>query len=214
MSLIPFDSVPIRENGEPLVDVEQFGLLAEPVYFSRELSSDRRVPLRRGVVERLVAVQSKLGGRKLKIWDGFRPRPVQKLLFDEFHSRLVAEHPEWTEERLRQEAGMFVVDPGVSGRIPPHATGGAVDLTIVDASGQELDMGTGFDHFGPEAAPHYFETENASATVRDNRRLLRETLEAAGFRSHEHEWWHFDYGTQLWAAGLNQPFAVYGETHP
>jgi D-alanyl-D-alanine dipeptidase len=107
--------------------------------------------------------------------------------------------------------GTFVTiatDPNV---IPIHSTGGSVDLTLVDESGAELDMGTGFDHFGPEAAALYFERGEVNKRAGDNRRILRKALIEAGFRYDEDEWWHFDYGNQIWAAALHKPKAIYSE---
>ncbi|WP_157534143.1 M15 family metallopeptidase [Moritella sp. JT01] len=46
---------------------------------------------------------------------------------------------------------------------------------------------------------------------RDNRRLLRQAMESAGFRTDKDEWWYFDYGTQLWAAEFGYSVAIYGE---
>jgi D-alanyl-D-alanine dipeptidase len=82
---------------------------------------------------------------------------------------------------------------------------------LVDESGAEIDMGTRFDHFGPEAAALYFEQDGDNETARDNRRILRVALTKADFRYDEDEWWHFDYGNQIWAAALDKPKAIYSE---
>ena len=72
-------------------------------------------------------------------------------------------------------------------------------------------MGTGFDYFGPEAAALYYEDIEGHEPIRENRRLLRRVLVDAGFRFDEDEWWHFDYGNQIWASALNKSKAIYGE---
>ena len=124
------------------------------------------------------------------------------------------EHPDWSEERLRERVGTFVTVATDPTRIPTHTTGGSVDLTLVDEIGAELDMGTGFDHFGPEAAALYFEQGGrGNATARRNRRILREALTSADFRFEDDEWWHFDYGNQIWAAASGKPQAAYGEVN-
>jgi len=71
-----------------------------------------------------------------------------------------------------------------------HSRGAAVDLTIVDAKGKELDMGTPYDFFGREAHTDY---TGHSAAVQANRDLLRTTLQAVGFKGIRTEWWHFSY---------------------
>ena len=72
-------------------------------------------------------------------------------------------------------------------------------------------MGTEFDHFGPRAAAMYFEEPGRDERIRDNRRLLREAMLSEGFRQDEDEWWHYDFGNQIWAATFDKPFAIYGE---
>jgi D-alanyl-D-alanine dipeptidase len=70
----------------------------------------------------------------------------------------------------------------------------AVDLTLVDSLGKELDMGTPFDHFGEEA--HHAFTD-LSDSILTNRKLLKEGMEAAGFTALRTEWWHYLYGEKL-----------------
>ncbi len=108
-------------------------------------------------------------GLGLKMFDCYRPRPYQQRLWDK------VPNPDY-------------VTPPAKGSM--HSRGAAVDLTIVDANGQELDMGTPYDFFG--AAAHT-DHANLPAKVLTNRRLLRETLEAAGFKGIRTEWWHFSY---------------------
>lgn len=107
-------------------------------------------------------------GYKIKIYDCYRPLDVQKKMW--------AITPNAT----------YVADPE-KGSI--HNRGGAVDLTLTDYSGNELDMGTKFDHFGPEAAHDY---KNLSAEVLANRKLLKDIMLRNGFKSFASEWWHYN----------------------
>lgn len=107
-------------------------------------------------------------GYRIKLLDCYRPLDIQKKMW------AIVPNPK------------YVADPR-KGSI--HNRGGAVDLTLVDANGLELEMGTDFDHFGPEAAHNY---QNLTKQVRSNRKLLRNTMTAAGFRIMESEWWHYD----------------------
>jgi zinc D-Ala-D-Ala dipeptidase len=66
-----------------------------------------------------------------------------------------------------------------------------VDVTLVDAKGRELEMPTRFDDFSPRAAHN--ETK-LPASAMENRRLLAETMEKAGFQRLPSEWWHYDDG--------------------
>ena len=65
------------------------------------------------------------------------------------------------------------------------------DLTLADRTGQELDMGTPYDFFGPEAHPSY---QALPDSVLANRRLLRETMIRYGFKPIRTEWWHYSFG--------------------
>jgi D-alanyl-D-alanine dipeptidase len=68
--------------------------------------------------------------------------------------------------------------------------------------GNELDMGTPFDFFGPEAASDYFERKEPVAEVRANRRLLYNLLHEIGFQNYEEEWWHYSRGDNMAARKL------------
>ena len=77
-----------------------------------------------------------------------------------------------------------------------HNFGMALDLSLLDEHGKEIDTGTPFDDFRPIAQPRHedqFLTEGllTEEQVR-HRRLLRELMESAGFIQLPHEWWHYD----------------------
>lgn len=105
----------------------------------------------------------------LKMFDCYRPRPYQQRLWDK------VPNPDY-------------VTPPAKGSM--HSRGAALDLTIVDKNGKELDMGTPYDFFGKEA---HTDNTNLPAQVLANRKLLRETLEAVGFKGIRTEWWHFSF---------------------
>jgi D-alanyl-D-alanine dipeptidase len=87
----------------------------------------------------------------------------------------------------------YVADPKI-GSI--HNYGFAVDLTILDAEGRELDMGTAFDEFTPLAEPRreeeFLRQGRLTALHLENRLLLRRVMEGAEFTTLAIEWWHFD----------------------
>jgi len=112
---------------------------------------------------------------------------------------------------LKTAVGFFITPPYDNTRIPAHATGGTVDLTVVDEHGTELDMGTGFDCFGDEAAPFHFEIYRDKPEITRNRKMLREAMMAEDFTLSQSEWWHFDWGNQVWALRSGKSFAFYGE---
>lgn len=118
----------------------------------------------------LVKVQQQLRQQNvgLKIWDAYRPYSVTEKMW----------------EPLKDER--YVANPKYGSG---HNRGVAVDLTLVDiTTGNELDMGTGFDHFSDTAHVSF---KALPANVLANRALLQQHMEAAGFVVLETEWWHF-----------------------
>ena len=111
-------------------------------------------------------------GLALKMLDCYRPRPIQWKLWEKVPDR------------------RYVSDPRKGSM---HNRGAAVDLTIVDAEGNELDMGTPYDFFGPQAHPSYTALPD---TVLHHRQLLSETMIHYGFRPTNTEWWHFSWNGQ------------------
>lgn len=129
-----------------------------------------RVYLRYGTVLKLMKVQAQLRkqGMLLKLWDGFRSVNA--------HQRLWDAYPD----------ANYVADPATGGS--SHSRGNTVDVTIVDAYGNELTMPTGFDDFTVLADRDY---SDCSATAAQNATMLQELMEANGFEGYEKEWWHF-----------------------
>jgi D-alanyl-D-alanine dipeptidase len=70
-----------------------------------------------------------------------------------------------------------------------HNKGGAVDITLVDLNGKELEMGTTFDFFGKESSHNYL---NLSEEILANRKFLKEIMLQNNFKSFESEWWHYN----------------------
>jgi len=106
-------------------------------------------------------------GLRLRIFDGYRPTEAQWVLWSHFPD------------------ADFVADPRLGS---PHSRGVAVDLTLVDAAGSALDMGTGFDDF--TARSHHGSTDVSVAAQR-NRYLLMGLMLSAGWQFYSMEWWHY-----------------------
>ncbi|MBK8701614.1 MAG: M15 family metallopeptidase [Saprospiraceae bacterium] len=135
--------------------------------------------LRPRVAKRLLTAKEALQkeyGYSLKMFDCYRPRPAQQRLWD------VVPNPDY-------------VTPPAKGSM--HNRGLAVDLTLVDKNGKELDMGTPYDFFGPKAHTDNMELPEEVLT---NRNLLKNALQAQSFSGIRTEWWHFSYNE---AAGLS-----------
>lgn len=133
--------------------------------------------LRPEVAEAIVKAQKQLGkkGYGLKMFDCYRPRPFQQRLWDKV-----------PDDR-------YVTNPKKGSM---HNRGAAVDLTLVDKNGKELDMGTPYDFFGEKA---YQTCTDLPKNVLENRKLLNSTLESVGFKTIRTEWWHFSYTKKKYA---------------
>ena len=128
------------------------------------------VYLRWGTVKKLMLVSQDLEelGLYMKIWDGFRPVSAQFVLWE------VCPDP------------TYVANPTTGHS--SHSRGNTVDLTLVDANGQEVEMPTGFDDFSPLANRDYSDCTDAAA---NNAQLLEILMEKHGFSGYYGEWWHF-----------------------
>ena len=131
--------------------------------------------LRKSTAEALVKANEafKQLGYRIKLFDCYRPLSVQKKMW----KILPGTH--------------YVANPAKGSK---HNRGAAVDLTLVDAQGKELNMGTPFDFFGKEA--HHTYTQY-SKEVLENRKLLKETLDKFNFKSIYSEWWHYEYRPEM-----------------
>jgi D-alanyl-D-alanine dipeptidase len=127
--------------------------------------------LRYEVLKDLLIVQSEFKklGYKIKIWDCYRPLSVQKLM--------------WAKYPIRG----LVADPSTGSR---HNRGSAVDLTLCDLEGNEVDMGTDHDDLSIKGRTFY---RGFNDTVFKNRMLLRTVMENNHFIGINSEWWHFSH---------------------
>ena len=110
---------------------------------------------------------------KIKLFDCYRPLSIQQKMWE------IVPKPE------------YVADPK-KGSI--HNRGGAVDITLVNANGVELEMGTSFDFFGIQASHNY---KKLPVSVKANRKYLKDIMIKNGFNSFDSEWWHYNLKTGL-----------------
>ncbi len=235
----PYQQVPIVECGEALMPIpSQEFVCAQPhPYQVLGAPYGDRSPfcLRQGVVARLLQAQTLLQaqypGWRLLIFDAYRPIAVQQFMVDytlASAARTQGYDPatltaDQRQELLVQVYQMWAVPSADPHTPPPHSTGGAVDLTLVDANGTEIEMGSPIDELSPRSHPDYFAAiatdpsqpsgvRQAAALATQHRQLLYQVMHTVGFQRHPLEWWHFSFGDQLWAwltAG-RQGIAHYG----
>jgi D-alanyl-D-alanine dipeptidase len=155
---------------------DEFGVECDLVYASERNFTGRRVYARAdchlhadtaALLRRAADLAAPLGFR-LRILDAFRPAEAQWKLWEHLPDP------------------MYLADPR---RGSPHSMGAAVDLTLVDAaSGEVLDLGTGFDDMRPLS---WHGSTAVSAIAQRHRALLLGIMTAAGFDFYRNEWWHY-----------------------
>lgn len=163
---------------EPLVDLTKLDstIVIDMKYattdnfLGKKVYNSARCLLRKSVAERLIRVQRRLQkmGLGLKIWDAYRPLSVQRKFWE------YCPDPR------------YVAPPEKGSR---HNRGAAVDVTLVDAMGNELEMPTRFDDFSKRAAS---DSPDVSPVARKNRKILIDAMTAEGFKGISSEWWHYD----------------------
>jgi D-alanyl-D-alanine dipeptidase len=128
--------------------------------------------LHKKAAQALIKVQKELSllGLGLKVFDGYRPLSVQQLMWDKIQDERYVSNPAKNKGR--------------------HTRGTAVDATLVDTKGCELEMPTVFDDFTEKAHSDY---PNVSEEALKNRSLLHKVMRKHGFQPLQSEWWHFDF---------------------
>ena len=169
----------IAQDPSDLVDLEKInpGFVFDMRYatdnnfIGEQVYPQSRCFLRYEAAVRLDSVQKELEtiALGLKIFDGYRPLEVQRQMWEVMPD------------------SRYVANPYEGGS--RHNRGAAVDVSLVDSTGKELKMPTGFDDFSERAHQDYMELPS---NVRRNRWILRTVMEKYGFTAITSEWWHYD----------------------
>ncbi len=218
----PYQQIPILECNEPLVPIplEQFAVELPHPYEKLGANYGERSPyyLRQGVLNALrkaqVQLQQHYPGWRLKIFDAYRPVEVQQFMVDYTFASAVQARGFDREELSREQRQdiwqqvyqFWAVPSDDPAAPPPHSTGAAIDITLVDAQGYTVEMGSEIDELSPRSHPNYYanSTEKEEQQYHGRRQLLNQVMHAVGFRRHPGEWWHFSLGDQMWAWQHNQ----------
>jgi len=188
-------AVPVVESGEPLVRLP--GSL-----------SPAGALVRAGLADRLMAADLQLPrGVRLRVVEGFRPVELQRSIIASYAEEVRAHHPGIDEVELARLTSRFVSPVDVA----PHVAGAAVDLTLVDVCGEELDLGTPIDATPEQSEGRcWFAAAGIGADARAHRELLGRVLGAQGLVNYPTEWWHWSLGDRYWALVTGARHAPYG----
>ncbi|MGR0278851.1 M15 family metallopeptidase [Marinomonas dokdonensis] len=214
-----YRKITIEDNGEALIPLSTSGKIVTYPFYAK-MGIANAIPecfVRETVFEKLHEVVSLLPKRtRLVVLDGWRPFSVQQYLFDTLINILKKSYPECPEEYLHEKAKRLVSPPSTDVKSPsPHLTGGSIDVTLCDNIGRFIDMGTHFDEASQDSWTDALEASRWENTeAQRNRRILFHAMTEAGFTNLPSEWWHYDFGNQLWAYRTGNTQANYGVTRP
>jgi len=208
-------AIPIKECHEPLLDLKNQSTVLYGPPPECEATAPDYTKIRKTVYEKLCQAQKNLPqGWRFRIYEGYRSLAVQKLLFEQELQRVKQRIPqasqaEWHYETSRLVSPVRHADGSLN--IPPHNTGAAIDLEIINDEGLLLDMGMAAKDWS-SVDPDLCLTDSqlANEEAQKNRKLLIEVMQSQGFVNYPTEWWHFSYGDRYWAYHQQAPSAIYG----
>ncbi|MEM9448582.1 MAG: M15 family metallopeptidase [Cyanobacteria bacterium P01_E01_bin.6] len=222
-----YQQIPIQDCGEPLVPISSIHVtFVDPhpyVILGAPYGNKSPYYLRQGIHKRLITAQTYLQQQhpnwQIQIFDAYRPITVQQFMVHYAYRTMLRDRgikesllSMEQKQTILEEVYQFWAVPSHDPKTPPpHSTGAAIDVTLVDAEGVAVDMGSPIDEISLRSYPDYFAANSPHRLpiddtpvdecdrIHQNRQLLNEVMSQAGFLQHPNEWWHFSFGDQLWA---------------
>ncbi|QDZ38612.1 M15 family metallopeptidase [Euhalothece natronophila Z-M001] len=205
-----YQAISIKDCGEALVAIPQDTFILETPHPYKKLGAPYEgispYVLRESVLKGLQQAQNELQkwqpGWQIKVFDAYRPIAVQQFMVDYTFKSLCQQYPNQSESAIAQQVSQFWAQPSNDPNTPPpHSTGAAIDITLVNEKGETLNLGGAIDEISPRSYPDFYQdaTGKSEQIYHQRRELLRHIMFSADFRQHPKEWWHFSLGDQLWA---------------
>ena len=191
------------ENPVKLTEIKE----ADGIFFNPKFTQIKLI--RAYIYNLLKKAQAHLPqGYHFVVYEAYRPMESQIKLWDGVVSEQKKKHPEMdvNSEEFIALCDVFAANPYRQGS--GHQSGASVDISLIDDTGKEYDMGgtvRGFD----ETAD--FDCPNISPEGRKNREILREALSKCGLVNYPSEWWHYSFGDRLWARLTGSKLAIFGK---
>jgi D-alanyl-D-alanine dipeptidase len=197
----------VEENFQPMVFMGKIkGLLF------RDGLPDENKYCREEIAERLIVAAKQLPRDTFfKVIFGFRSIELQLELFNKYFTEIKFNYPELPLEEQERLTRLKVADPR-NGKYGPHQTGGALDLTLCNSNGIDLDMGDVFEGFTEKTRTYPLKDGKLLLNEIEfrNRTILYDAMTSAGFQNYPMEWWHYSYGDKMWAAYSGLKSCCYG----
>ncbi|MBN9227660.1 MULTISPECIES: M15 family metallopeptidase [Legionella] len=207
-------AIPVIDNQDPMIDLINYSEISYGP--SPEIPNNTDyTKMRKTVYEKLKQAQSLLPvGLRFCLYESYRSLTLQKALFDTRYEKVKNKHPEWSSEQIFTETTRLVspvINQDGSPNIPPHSTGAAIDVYLINEQGETIEMGIHPKDWMEDIDGSLSLTASEIITeeAKKNRTLMSNVLESVGFVNYLNEYWHWSYGDRYWAYYKQQPFALY-----
>lgn len=208
-------AVPIEECHDPLVDLRKEGriLFGPPPERPDNVCYTK---MRQIVYEKLCEAEKLLPqGIRFCLYEGWRSLELQGELFNTMYENNRNHYPEMNPKEVFLETTKLVSPVTLldgTRNVPPHSTGAAIDLYLVDRAGNRLDMGIATDEWTLDTGARLSITDSPhiSDEARRNRAIMSRALVQVGFINYPFEYWHWSYGDRYWAFSVGSSHALFG----
>lgn len=207
-------AVDVLDNKEPMIDLRKQNVITYGPSPEMPNNTDYTY-IRKSVYEKLIQAQTLLPkGLQFCLYEGYRSLQLQKMLFEHRYEKIKKQYPHWLANDIFTETTKLiapVVNQDGSMNIPPHSTGGAVDLYLIDDAGQPIEMGIHPEDWMQDDDGFISLTASTliSIEAQQNRKIMSDVLSAVGFVNYPTEYWHWSYGDRYWAYHKNTSHAIY-----
>ena len=187
----------VNENYEHLVELSR-----HPKIIINNDTVELPVLLRKRVAMKIYKIADRLpDDLYLKIYSAYRSRILLYNSWNGEVKNMQSDNMEIGRAELLSMVNTKVNNP--NGSMGGHDTGGAIDLSICNRNGQDIDFGSKYHE--------RYKNTDLTKEQKSNRRYLLKLMRLQGFVNHPDQWWHFSYGDKMWAAYRGKRFgAVYG----
>ncbi|MBI2785496.1 MAG: M15 family metallopeptidase [Legionella longbeachae] len=207
-------AIPVIDNQDPMVDlIDHQEIIFGP---SPEIPNNSDyTKMRKTVYEKLKKAQSMLPkGLRFCLYESYRSLDLQKNLFDTRYAKVKNKYPDWSAEQIFTETIRMVspiINQDGSPNIPPHSTGAAIDVYLINEQGDAIEMGIHPKDWMEDidGSLSLTTSQAISEEAKQNRRIMTKALEAVDFVNYGHEYWHWSYGDRYWAYYRQKPYAIY-----
>lgn len=208
-------AIPIKENNEPLVDLNDQNIIKFGP--SPEIPNNTDyTKMRKSVYDKLVEAQNMLpNGLKFCLYEGLRSKALQEKLFQDRYNKVKHQHSSFSHEEIFEETTRLVspvINVDGSTNVPPHSTGAAIDVYLIDNEGKVIDMGIRTEDWMLDLDGSLSVTDSTkiSLEAQENRKIMNTVLSKVGLVNYQTEYWHWSYGDRYWAYYKDEPYAMYG----